>query len=65
MNLVYFLLYFNLKTGRVDECETAAEIYQCGRNVEPNVTNQIFTLAKGNAIEVIKILLSIVFDDRI
>lgn len=35
--------------GGADECEVAADTYQCGRDVAPAITNQIFTTAKGGA----------------
>jgi hypothetical protein len=35
--------------GGPDECQVAADIYQCGRDVAPTVTNDIFTRSKGNA----------------
>jgi hypothetical protein len=37
------------KTGGPDECEVAADIYQCGRNVDAAITAEIFTRSKGNA----------------
>jgi hypothetical protein len=36
-------------TGREDECETAAEIYQCGRDANLPITDQIYITEKGNA----------------
>jgi len=36
-----------------DECETAAEVYQCGRDLAPTITNNIFTQSLGNATEVL------------
>jgi len=32
-----------------DECQTASEIYKCGLEKEPNVTNNVFNQNKGNA----------------
>jgi hypothetical protein len=37
------------KSGNPDECQLAAEIYQCGRDVAPAITTEIFTRSKGNA----------------
>jgi hypothetical protein len=31
------------------ECQVAADIYQCGRDLAPIVTADIFTRSKGNA----------------
>lgn len=36
-------------SGLEDECETASEVYQCGRDSNLPRTNQIFTIDKGNA----------------
>jgi hypothetical protein len=38
-----------LEPGGPDECQVAADIYQCGRDVAPTVTDEIFTRSKGNA----------------
>jgi hypothetical protein len=38
-----------LKSGGPDECQVAADTYQCGRDLAPKVTADIFTLSKGNA----------------
>lgn len=35
--------------GNDDECVTAAEIYSCGREKEPNIVDSIFNTEKGNA----------------
>jgi len=39
----------NSNTGREDECETAAEIYQCGREKSPLVTGKMYNQSLGNA----------------
>jgi hypothetical protein len=38
-----------LKSGGPDECQVAADTYQCGRDLAPIVTDDIFTRSKGNA----------------
>jgi hypothetical protein len=43
---VFFCLNF---TEKEDECETASEIYQCGRDANLPIMNQIYTAEKGNA----------------
>jgi len=35
--------------GRDDECDTAGEIYSCGRQKEPTMVDAIFNAEKGNA----------------
>jgi hypothetical protein len=35
--------------GGPDECQVAADAYQCARDVEPAVTDEIFTRSKGNS----------------
>jgi hypothetical protein len=47
----YFCIAYCLfcKSGNPDECQLAAEIYQCGRDVAPTITTEIFTRSKGNA----------------
>jgi hypothetical protein len=32
-----------------DECETAAEVYQCGRDNAPAITAAIYTTSSGNS----------------
>jgi len=39
----------NLKLEKEDECETASEIYQCGRDANLPIMDQIYTTEKGNA----------------
>jgi hypothetical protein len=34
--------------GRKDECSTAADMYQCVRDLNPPVTDKIFDLELGN-----------------
>jgi hypothetical protein len=36
-------------TGKEDECETASEIYQCGRDENLPIMDQIYTAEKGSA----------------
>lgn len=36
-------------SGREYECETASEIYQCGRDANLPITDQIYTVEKGDA----------------
>jgi hypothetical protein len=36
-------------TGRVDECETASDIYQCGRDANLPIMDQIYTTEKRDA----------------
>jgi hypothetical protein len=42
-------LHIILCPGGPDECQVAADIYQCGRDVNPTVTDDIFTRLKSNA----------------
>jgi hypothetical protein len=44
---------YYVKSGGPDECQVAADTYQCGRDLAPTVTNDIFTRSKGNATVVI------------
>jgi len=37
------------RTGMEDECDTASEIYQCGRDADLPVMDQIYTTEKRNA----------------
>jgi hypothetical protein len=39
----------NSLSGGPDECQVAADIYQCGRDIAPVATADIFTISKGNA----------------
>jgi hypothetical protein len=46
-------LKFSIKiTAVADECQTAADIFQCGRQEAPNVTDAIFTKEAGSATKV-------------
>jgi hypothetical protein len=56
--LTFFLEYINdtksqmlpfLLSGGPDECQVAADIYQCGRDIAPAATADIFSISKGNA----------------
>jgi hypothetical protein len=52
---IYFVIFLingdscYLKSGGPDECQVAADTYQCGRDLAPNVTDDIFTRSKGTA----------------
>jgi hypothetical protein len=37
------------KLAGPDECQVAADVYQCGRDLAPSITNDIFTRSKGSA----------------
>jgi hypothetical protein len=50
---VHLLLNFDAPGGP-DECQVAADIYQCGRDLAPTITDDIFTRYKGNATTVIQ-----------
>jgi len=50
--------------GNPDECAVAAEIYQCGREAAPAMTNAIFADAKGNNTVVCPLLLFIIVRRR-
>jgi hypothetical protein len=43
----FFLQLF--ATGQEDECDTASEIYQCGRDANLPIMEEIFTNEKGNS----------------
>jgi hypothetical protein len=36
-----------LHLGGPDECQVGADIYQCGRDIAPAATADIFTISKG------------------
>jgi hypothetical protein len=44
-----FCLNISIYKGIVDECDSAASIYQCAREKEPVVTSTIFNVASGNS----------------
>jgi hypothetical protein len=39
---------YYVKSGGPDECQVAADIYQCGRDLTPKSTKDIFNRSKGN-----------------
>jgi hypothetical protein len=45
--LKIFLLL--ILTGREDECETASEVYQCGRDANLPIVDQIYSVEKKDA----------------
>jgi len=42
----------NCFKGGANECETAAEIYQCGREAAPAITDAIYTQSMGSFVVV-------------
>lgn len=46
---ILITFFLTLQLAGPDECEVAADIYQCGRDVAPSITDQIFTATKGDA----------------
>jgi hypothetical protein len=53
VKLVFAEILFLNFTGREDECETASEVYQCGRDANLPIMDQIYTKEKGDATLVI------------
>jgi hypothetical protein len=47
--LLHHVLTIFTSKGQVDECDSASAIYQCGRDKEPTVTNELLTKASGNS----------------
>jgi len=47
--------FTNFSSESQDECETAAEIYQCGRDEAPTVTSSLHTQLKRDSTVVNKI----------
>lgn len=46
---IYLFAKMDCATGLEDECDTVLEFYQSGREYNLSITNQIFTINKGNA----------------
>jgi hypothetical protein len=43
------LNFYNENFAGIDECDNAADVYQCGRDEAPAITSAVYTAAAGNA----------------